>query len=201
MTTPAAPQVTASDADVEVEAIRTVLSALGPLAPPQRASVLEYVFRRLGYAPDGRNAVAPASPGSTPARELDARPHSTAPAPVVTDIRTLRESKTPRSAVEMALIVGYYLSEVAPAASRQSTFGVDDINTYFKQAGYPLPSQPRQVLFNAKTAGYLDSPSTGSYRLNPVGHNLVVHGLPATTTSGAKPKASRKAAKRGKRKE
>jgi hypothetical protein len=85
----------------------------------------------------------------------------------------------------MAVLVAYYLAEVAPANDRKATIGTDDINKYFKQADYPLPGRPRQTLFDAKAAGYLDSPSQGAYRLNPVGHNLVAHSLPAT---GAKAK-------------
>jgi hypothetical protein len=35
-----------------------------------------------------------------------------------------------------------------------------------------------QVLVDARGAGYFDSAGRGKYKLNPVGHNLVVHKLP-----------------------
>ena len=52
------------------------------------------------------------------------------------------------------------------------------------------------TLPNAKSAGYFDAVGNGEYKLNAVGHNLVVHSMPrgATTQSGAK-KAHRAKAK------
>lgn len=51
---------------------------------------------------------------------------------------------------------------------------------YFKQGGFLHPKVPGQTLLNARNSGYLDSGSQqGSFKLNPVGYNLVVHGLPA----------------------
>lgn len=191
------------DLDPEIEAIRSVLTALQGLTTVQRNSVLEYVFGRLGYRPQPTSQDLPPAPSPDraevqPPTEVPTRPDD------VRDIRTLREAKSPRSAVEMALIVGYYLAELAPEGARSTTFGTEELTKYFKQADYPLPSAPRQVLFNAKSAGYLDSPSTGSYRLNPVGHNLVVHGLPATGSRAQKSpgkavKRTKKAAKNKKR--
>jgi hypothetical protein len=81
----------------------------------------------------------------------------------------------------MAVLVAYYASEVAKPSERKNTIGTADITKYFKQADYPLPSQPRVILHRAKNAGYLDSSNRAQYRLNPVGHNLVAHGLPRPT--------------------
>jgi len=36
------------------------------------------------------------------------------------------------------------------------------------------------TLVHAKNAGYLDSSGPGSYKLNPVGYNLVAHAMPLT---------------------
>ncbi len=93
--------------------------------------------------------------------------------------------------MEMAALVAYYLSDLAPQAYRKTEIGTDDINTYFKQADFPLPTIPRQTLFNAKAAGYFDSAGRGAFKLNPVGHNLVVHGLPAAAGEPA-PRTARK---------
>jgi hypothetical protein len=99
------------------------------------------------------------------------------------DIRSLREQKAPSSAVEMACIIAYYLENHAPQNERRNIISSADISKYFRQAPYPLPKHTAQVLVDAKFAGYFDSVSHGKYRLNPVGHNLVVHSLPRKKTA------------------
>jgi len=160
--------------DGEVRAIQAVLSALAPLDEVTRARVLNYARERFGLG--GReHPPAPANDETVP---LQAPTDTLVAPPRARDIRTLREEKQPKSAVEMAVLVAYYLSEVAPEAERASTIGTGALNKYFKQAGHPLPAQPRMTLFQAKNAGYLDGATRGEYSLNPVGHNLIAHGLP-----------------------
>jgi hypothetical protein len=100
------------------------------------------------------------------------------------DIRALKEQKQPRTAIDMAALVAYYLSESATGSERKTAIGREDLEKYFKQAGFKLPKQPRQTLIDAKAAGYFDSADRGQYRLNAVGYNLVAHGLPSTKKSG-----------------
>ncbi len=95
-----------------------------------------------------------------------------------TDIRSLKELKSPGSAVEMACVLAYYFQHHAPTAERKSEIAAADVDKYFVQAGYPLPKRSDQLLVNAKAAGYFDSAARGAYRLNAVGHNLVAHSLP-----------------------
>jgi hypothetical protein len=80
----------------------------------------------------------------------------------------------------MAALVAYYLSEMAPEGERKDAINASDLERYFKQAGFKLPKAISQALPNAAAAGYFDSTGNGLYRLNPVGYNLVVHGLPRT---------------------
>lgn len=109
------------------------------------------------------------------------------------DIRTLKDQKQPSSAIEMAALVAFYLSELAPDPDRENTVETDDLVKYFKQADFPLPKTPEDLLPNAKKAGYFDSAGRGRYKLNPVGYNLVAHNLPrAITNKTAKPFRSRK---------
>jgi hypothetical protein len=95
-----------------------------------------------------------------------------------TDIRRLKEQKNPGSANEMAALVAYYLAEVVPAPERKPAIEISDIEKYFKQANFKLPSQLKMTLVNAKNAGYFDATGGGKYKLNPVGYNLVAHSLP-----------------------
>jgi hypothetical protein len=99
--------------------------------------------------------------------------------PLVRDIRTLTAEKQPRSANDMVALVAYYLSELAPESDRRETVNVELIRKYFKMAGFPMPRAPNSAIPNAAAAGYLENVSRGEYRLNPVGYNLVVHGLTA----------------------
>lgn len=100
-----------------------------------------------------------------------------------TDIRSLKERKQPSNSQEMACLVAYYLQELAPAEDRKNEIGTEDLDKYFRQAEYPLPKSIAQVLVDAKASGYFDRPKQGVYKLNPVGYNLAVHGLPRKSVS------------------
>ncbi len=161
--------------ETELEAIRAVLGALTPLGGDARASVISYVFRKLGIS-FGDAEYLPRHP--EPAREASRSvPVSR---PELVDIRTLKEEKQPSSAREMAVLVAYYLSELAPIIERKGEISADDIRQYFKQAAFKLPASPEMTLVHTRNAGYLDGGSArGLYKLNAVGYNLIVHSLPA----------------------
>jgi|ERR1039458_9681436 hypothetical protein len=98
------------------------------------------------------------------------------------DIRTFKEQKNPKSAIQMACVVAYYLQELAPATERKNTINTVDLSTYFKQANYKLPKVIAQLLPDSRVAGYFESASgKGEYSLNAVGYNLVAHNLPKTS--------------------
>ena len=180
--------------DPELKAIEQIIQALGSLNEDARERVVTYVFQRLGLS-------AP-NPFTAPPLEQPLQPPPPAPlsgAPThhgsMHDIRTFKESKNPRSDNEMAALVAFYLKHFAPEGEKMDVIGREEIEKYFVQGGYPLPKQPQFTLTNAKNAGYFDRAGTGSYRLNPVGHNLVAHGM--GQAAGDKP---RERATRGKNK-
>lgn len=166
----------------EIQALETVLSALAPLEEQTRQRVLGYVQQRFGTA--GPESY-PAPPAATqpPAGGGASAPEWLPEVGDVSDIRTLKDKKQPKSAVEMAVLVAYYLAEMAKPPERKTAIGTNDITKFFKQADYRLPSQPRVILHQAKNAGYLDSGGRGQYSLNPVGYNLVTHGLPRSAAA------------------
>ena len=98
-------------------------------------------------------------------------------------IRDLKEEKQPESLSQMAALAAYYLSELAPESERRDEISAADLEKYFKQAAFKLPRSPRMTPPNAAAAGYFDGAGAGRYRLNPVGYNLVVHGLPRSQGS------------------
>ena len=58
--------------------------------------------------------------------------------------------KQPRSAIEMAAIVTYYLANMAPKADRKESVGTADLDIYFKIAEFKLPAQQKFTLVNAR---------------------------------------------------
>jgi hypothetical protein len=178
----------------EVEALGEVLERLTPLSGPSRERVIEYVIGALDISIGAKRPDAAPRPVSlSPSVE----PPSTAvpPSQSVHDIRTLRDSKQPGSALEMAALVGYYLADLAPEDDRKTSVDALDLERLFKQAGFPLPARIGNVLPNAAGAGYFDGVERGKYRLNPVGYNLVTHGLPPGQSARVPVKrTSRKAA-------
>jgi len=158
------------------DAINLVLDALEPLDDRSRQTVLLAVCHQLGieFPGSGRPTFQPGGAGGAlqPASVVPAEGRS------VADIRSFAEGKRPSSAIERAVLVAYYLSELAPEAERKDVIEKEDVVKYFKQAGFPLPKRPEQTLVDAKRAGYLDSAGEGKYRLNAVGHNLIALNLP-----------------------
>jgi len=189
-----------SDEDIvqELDAIKQVVEALQPLTPEGRDRVINYVFQTLGISMN----VTTTPPTPPPPVVGEAPPEIPLPpqihgqaTKVISDIRSFKEQKQPRTANEMAAVLAYYMAELAPHDSQKSEINAADVNKYFKQAGFPLPAAARFTLQNAKNAGYLDSGSErGGYILNPVGHNLVAHTLPTSeaNSSTGTPKPRRK---------
>lgn len=164
-----------SDGPDEIAAISTLIKVLEPLSRDARERVLAFVFSKLKLPLRGSNQPLGIAP---PSSEGNAEQRGGTRA---VDIRSLVAEKRPSSAVEMACIVAYYVSHLAPANERQDTINVSDLERYFKQGGYPLPKVARFTLTNAKEAGYLDPAARGAYRLTTVGYNLVAHRMPTGT--------------------
>ena len=203
-----------SNIDEEVEAIKIVTGALSRLKDDARKRVLMYVLEHLGIALKDAQKREP--PSSAPAEPPGA---GLPPVPLeerIVDIRSLREEKNPTTDMQMAAIVAYYVSRLAPKDERTDCITADDITKYFEQGGHRIPPDANMTLNNAKNAGYLDRVDRGQFRLNPVGHNLVVHGLPksadtlsapgkrqkkgAGSVAGKRPKGPRKKAGASKKK-
>jgi hypothetical protein len=162
--------------DQELQAIQQVIAALSELDSGARTRVIDYVFQRLGLKPvtEQSSVVAPSSSPTEVLTPAQARRRQV-------DVRSFGTEKSPRSANERVAVVAYYLAELAPETERKAEISAADITKYFKQAGFPLPGAARMTLVNARNAGYLDAGADrGTYRLNPVGHNLVAHSLPAS---------------------
>jgi len=160
--------------DPELKAIQAIISALEPLELDARKRVADYVSQRLNLS-FVSNQSSDTNKNILPDLQTQS---SNSSLQKILDIRSLKEQKKPSTANEMAALVAFYLAEFAPIEERKSTIETSDIEKYFKQAGYPLPKVITQTLQNAMKSGYFDTTGGGRYRLNPVGYNLIVHGLP-----------------------
>jgi len=172
--------------DKEVEAIKEVLHSLEPLTSETRVSVLEYVVRRLkiDFVPLQKNEVSSASmPRANTTINVADMGSERQSAP--THIKHSKEMKKPSSDTEMAALVAYHLANEVSPNDRKDRITAKEIETYFKIAEYPLPRKIQNTLPNAKAAGYLDAVGNGEYKLNAVGHNLVVHSMPRGTVGKA----------------
>jgi len=181
----------------ELMAIKAVADALQPLDNAGRRHVIAYVAEALGIG-SVPLAAAGSPPEASPALEkpMAAGEPAAASSPPL-DIRSLKDQKQPRSANEMAALVAYYVSELLPPGERRPVVTAADIEKYFKQANYRLPGRVAQTLPDAARAGYFDAVDRGQYKLNPVGYNLVAHGMPSGGADAvARPVSPRKAAGR-----
>jgi len=178
----------APEIQAEIGALQAVLSALSPLDEETRRLILGYVQQRFGVSQVQTPSATPSTASLTPVEAV---------AEQFTDIRTLKEKKRPANAVDMAVLVAYYLAEIAPDSERRETIGTDEVTRYFQQADYRSSGQPRVILHRAKNAGYLDSAERGQYKLNPVGRNLAIQGLPRveSVATRSKPAAKRRKAR------
>jgi hypothetical protein len=160
------------------QAIDKIVEALQSIDETSRPTVLATVCAHLGIPAAAAVAMKPSMP-ATVATSLQALPqHTTQAVPAPVDIRTLKSQKQPSTAQQMACLVAYYLQDIAPENERKATISADDLDKYFKQAGYKLPKKMDQVLPDSKKTGYFESVARGDYRLTAVGYNLVVHNLP-----------------------
>lgn len=187
--------------DKEISAMNEIIASLNNLDGEQRQRVMKYVLERFGAVTGEQAPLGIVSPMSQPAQPNGYQNTSNTK---IVDIRTFKEEKSPRSAIQMAVLVAFYLQEIASSEERKTTIDSTDIEKYFKQANYKLPSGKNgaaDTLVNAKRAGYFELADRGTYKLNPVGYNLIAHSLPNGDGEPrkAKPKAKTKKVKGSKR--
>jgi hypothetical protein len=163
------------------QAIDRIVEALQSIDATARPTVLATVCAHLQIPMAAAVTMKPTMPPSVPAsvETLPTAPAFQAANNAVLDIRTLKLEKQPKTAGQMACLVAYYLQDAAPESERKATISAADLEKFFKQAGFKLPKALDQLLVDAKHSGYFEAAGKGSYRLTPVGYNLVVHNLPA----------------------
>jgi hypothetical protein len=178
------PTHVAGKADRELSAIGAILSALDGLDGESIQRVMDYVFNRLSISRP--SSLSGGGIFSVPPAQVSGV--GTVTSSRQASIKDLKDEKQPDSSNQMAALVAFYLAEVAPEHERRGTITSQDVEKYFKQARFALPKKIAMTLSNATAAGYLDAVGGGAYKLNPVGYNLVAHGLPRNHGSSGKRK-------------
>ncbi|MBU6431187.1 MAG: hypothetical protein KGJ58_04320 [Patescibacteria group bacterium] len=181
--------------DKEISAMNEIIASLNNLDDGQRQRVMKYVLERFGVPVTEQINAPIMSPVQKPAQSVG---YENTLNTKIVDIRTFKEEKSPRSAIQMAVLVAFYLQEIAPSDERKVAIDSTDIEKYFKQANYKLPSGKNgaaDTLVNAKRAGYFEIADRGTYKLNPVGYNLIAHSLPNGDSEPRKARAKTKAKK------
>lgn len=174
--------------DKELEAIKQIIESLEKLETDEKKRVLDYIFNRIGLKnKSSGDFIIDVENQNKVNDNLFENANNTKTEKIIynKDIRSLREEKDPKTAIQMTVLVAYYLSELAPDGEKKDSINSNDITKYFKQANFELPKgEPIYVLRNARSAGYLESTGVaGCYKLNPVGYNLVAHNLPNNNTT------------------
>lgn len=167
------------------KAIDQVVDALSTLDKKEQQTVISTVCSFLDLSSVAFNNQVNVAHGGL-ASELSQAAHVEAPITKQSahglkhelDIRALKDQKQPDSARQMACIVAYYLLDHAPEADKKQTINTADIEKYFKQASYKLPTKLEQLLIDCKRAGYFEASTRGEYKLTRVGYNLVTHSMP-----------------------
>jgi len=175
------------------DAAKEIVESLQGLDKTSQALAMRFAAETLGLQQP------PVSP--TPAATPLAVPSGT-PTPTGThhpmDIKQFTAAKAPKSDQQFAAVVAYFYRFEAPEVQRRESIDADFLLEAARLAGRNRPSNPRFTLNNAKNAGYLDVATTGKYRINSVGENLVAMALPENASESSSTKSVKKSKSRKK---
>jgi hypothetical protein len=171
----------------DLDAVRTIVAALGPFEVADQERILRWVREKLGLAHvtdnlphDHRTTGQPASQSAPDVLTRDERASSLR----ATDIKTFIEQKSPQSDNQFAAAVAYYYRFEAPPTQQKASITAADLTEACRQVGRARIARPAQTLVNAHAQGYLDKTERGAYAVNTVGENLVAMALPEGGSSG-----------------
>lgn len=164
------------------DAAKVIVETLQGLDRTSQALAMRFAAETLGLqsAAVTETPAAPVTPASTsPSLQGGGgATHST-------DIKQFTAAKAPKSDQQFAAVAAYFYRFEAPEAQRKDTIDADSLLEAARLAGRKRPGNPRFTLNNAKNSGYLDIATTGKYRINSVGENLVAMALPGNASEGS----------------
>ena len=184
----------------DLDAVRTIVETLKNFKPEEQQRILRWAVEKAGLpqsiAPTSSAGPATPAPSTAPVLPITHTPASTSSTSGTVDIKSFIDEKQPRSDVQFAATVAYYLRFEAPPAERKDYVNKEDLLEACRKAKRDRLKNPYQTLVNAHTLGLLDKGSEkATFALNTVGENLVAMTLPGEGKAAAKPGKPRKADK------
>ena len=165
----------------DLEAVRTVTTALDGFSPEEQERILRWAREKLGLAPAPRSLPADVRTPQPLPVALPARPvEQTTPSPTSgRDLKSFVTSKNPKNDIQFAATVAYFYRFEALPEQRKNEIDADILQDACRLAGRERFKHPRATLNNAKNLGLLDSGNeAGNFTINTVGENLVAMTLP-----------------------
>jgi hypothetical protein len=158
----------------DLEAVRTIISALQSFEAAEQERIIRWVREKLGLGTGigqgSSESTSPVSPTTVAPRTLPTGQ---------TDLRGFVGQKRPASDIHFAATVAYYYRFEAPESERKDAIGPNDLLDACRIAGRGRMQNPGQTLRNAHRDGLLDRADRGTFRINTVGENLVAMALPS----------------------
>lgn len=179
----------------DLDALRSILTALEPFDELERERIMRWASEKLGV-----KNLTPTITQTAPAASTNVNnPPSSQGG--IKDIKSFLTEKSPSSANQLVAAVAYYYKFEAPASERKNTITADDVVDACRKAGRERPKFPNIIMANAKGFGLIDNVGTGTYEINAVGENLVAVTMPTAGHGNAgKKRNTSKPKKNGKKK-
>jgi hypothetical protein len=189
----------------DLEAVRTVTTALGGFSPEEQERIIRWAREKLGLSTvqrphlDARTPQQPPSPAASP---RPGEPTSVAQPPAsARDLKTFVNGKNPKNDIQFAATVAYFYRFEAPPEQRRNEIDAAILQDACRLASRKRFKNPLTTLNNSKSQGLLDSGTeAGKFVVNTVGENLVAMTLPSQSGGPVQVRKPTKPAKKTARK-
>ena len=172
----------------EIDSMKKVEEALEPLDEAAKKRVLDWACSR--YL--GQQAITPDTPlntgsiksGGGKKKAAKKKPKTKSMPKQIKNLnlnpsgkQSAKEfslEKKPSNARQKCVVAVYYLRDIIGEPSVTT----DHVFTYFKTAGWPIPTDLVNTLQQAGSTGWLDTADALNILITPIGENLIEHDLP-----------------------
>lgn len=152
----------------DLEAVRNIVATLEQFENQDRERILRWVKEKLGMKDQTLQSLV-----TQPQHEV-ATEQQTHKIPIgVQDIKTFINGKSPKNDNEFITAVAYFYRFIASEEEKKENIGTPEVVDACRKVPWKQPTRPNQALINTEKAGYLDKVSSGIYKINSVGENLI----------------------------
>ena len=182
----------------EGEAVKAIDDALSGLDPEAQVRVLNWANHKFlglaAYTAPGNIAQvgdAPSKPAETVKQSVGKKPTLSGgkkPKVVLKQDKTLvlspngkvsasefTKQKNPTNAKQKCVVAIFYIRDIL----EYDAVSIDQVYTFFKGVGWPVPANLANTLHQAGSEAWLDTAEAENLKITPLGENLVEHDLPA----------------------